>query len=134
MRSLLLLALPPLLHAAIFPSPSCLMGDGVNGLTCPVPALSYASAPLPGTWLVDWALRNSTACMPELAGSLNNISFVPAAGHHWGLASLDWAVGRGTWLHPSALNESTCEATSIANCRALKASGALTRCSIYHNV
>ena len=113
------------------PSPSCLMGDGVSGLTCPVPP--FAPTPSSATfWAVDWALRNSTACMPELAGALNNISFSPA--HHWGLASLDWAVGRGTWFHPAAPNTSTCEATSIANCRALKASGALTRCGIYRNI
>lgn len=103
-----------------------MMGDGINGLTCPVPVL--------GGWLVDYSLRNSTACMPELAGSLNNLSFAPAPGHHWGLVSLDWAVGRGTWFNPAFPNESTCEATSIANCQALKASGAVTRCSIYHNV
>jgi hypothetical protein len=122
-------------HAIVLPSPSCLMGDGIDGLTCPVPATSPASAPLPGTWVIDYSLRNSTACMPEYSGgALNNISFIPAPGHHWGLASLDWEVGRGTWLNPSDVNASTCEATSIANCRALKASGALTRCSIYHNV
>lgn len=113
----------------ILPSPSCLMGDGITGLTCTVPAL-----PVNGTsgWVVDWSLRNSTACMPELSGALNNISFTPE--HHWGLASLDWSVGKGTWLNKTDLNSSTCQATSIANCRALKASGNLTRCFIYNNV
>jgi hypothetical protein len=114
--------------APVFPSPSCLMGDGVTGLTCPTPALGLNSS-----WPVDWSLRASTACMPEATGALNNVSFAPAPGHHWGLVSLDWTVGRGTWLNPDR-NASTCEATSIANCRALKASGAVTRCGIYHNV
>jgi hypothetical protein len=128
--TMVIAALAPM-HAITLPSPSCLMGDGVTGLTCPLPTLASANS---SGWTLDWSLRNSTACMPELVGSLNNISFVPAPGHHWGMASLDWQVGRGTWLNASNLNASTCEATSIANCRALKASGALTRCSIYHNV
>ena len=126
---LLLASRHPASAAPVFPSPSCLMGDGVHGLTCPPPTLDLNTS-----WVVDYSLRNSTACMPELSGALNNVSFAPAAGHHWGLVSLDWAVGRGTWLNPAAPNASTCEATSIANCRALKASGAVARCSIYHNV
>jgi hypothetical protein len=104
------------------------MGDGMTGLTCAVPSLQVNGS----GFLVDWSLRNSTACMPELSGALNNISFTPE--HHWGLASLDWAVGRGTWLNTTDLNRSTCQATSIANCRALKASGNLTRCFIYNNI
>ena len=41
--------------APVFPSPSCLMGDGVNGLTCPTPALGLNTS-----WPVDWSLRAST--------------------------------------------------------------------------
>ena len=69
--------------------------------------------------------------MPELSGSVNNVSFEPE--HHWGLASLDWSVGRGTWLNANR-NESTCEATTTANCAALKAAGKVTRCGLYHNI
>jgi hypothetical protein len=99
-------------------SPSCM----INGQPCPVPS----------PWAVDWSLQNSSACMPSLEGSTNNISFLPA--HRWGLASLDWSVGRGSWLNTTDLNASTCEATSIANCRALKAAGLVHRCGIYHNL
>jgi hypothetical protein len=61
-------------RAAAAPSPSCMM----NGNPCPVP----------DGWAVDWSLRNSTIAMPELAGALNNLSFVPAPGHHWGMVRL----------------------------------------------
>ena len=87
--------------------------------------------PLPSPWEVDWSLRNSTAVMPELQ-AVNNVSWTPL--HPWGYASLDWGVGRSTWLNASDLNASTCEATSIANCAAAKASGSVKRCGIYHNV
>jgi hypothetical protein len=50
------------------------------------------------------------------------------------MLSLDWSVGQGTWLHPGNLSASTCEASSAANCAALKRSGAVKRCGIYHNV
>ena len=112
-----LLALAGVAGAIILPSPSCM----INGQPCPVPV----------GWQVDWSLYNSSGCMPQLAGSVNNISFDPT--HHWGLASLDWSVGRGTWLN-SDLNKSTCEATSTANCAELKAAGKVVRCGIYHNV
>lgn len=62
---------------------------------------------------------------------MNNVSFDPV--NHWGYASLDWSVGRATWLNPDR-NKSTCEATSTANCAELKASGKVVRCGIYHNV
>ena len=71
--------------------------------------------------------RDDTARLPCLA------TFTPAPGHHWGLVSLDWAVGKVAWLKPDR-RLSTCEASSAANCAALKASGAVKRCSIYHNV
>ena len=100
-------------------SPSCMM--------------NYQGCPLPVNWTTDWSLYNSTIAMPELSGALNNLSFAPAPGHHWGAVSLDWAVGRGTWLKPNR-SASTCEATSAANCQALKASGSVKRCGIYHNV
>ena len=106
-----LTAVPP-------PSPSCM----INGQQCPIPA----------PWVVDWSLVNSSACMPSLEGATNNVSFWPA--HRWGFASLDWTVGRGTWLNATDRNASTCEATSAANCRALKAAGLVHRCGIYHNV
>lgn len=70
--------------------------------------------------------------MPSLEGSINNMSFSPV--HHWGLASLDWSVGRGVWLNTTDLNASTCEETSIANCQALKAAGLVNRCGVYHNI
>lgn len=95
----------------------------INGQPCPVPT----------PWTVDWSLYNSSALMPTLgSGGVNNLSFAPA--HHWGLASLDWSVGRGAWWDPAALNASTCEATSTRNCQALKAAGLVSRCGIYHNV
>ena len=94
----------------------------MNGQPCPVPS----------PWAVDWALANSSACMPSLEGAVNNASFWPA--HRWGLASLDWSVGRGAWLNTTDRNASTCEATSARNCQALKAAGLVARCGIYHNV
>ena len=114
--SLLLLVL---VRNAFSLSPSCMM--------------NYQGCPLPANWSVDWSLYNSTIAMPELAGATNNISFTPAPGHHWGAVSLDWAVGRGTWLQPDR-RASTCEATSAANCRALRQAGLVKRCGIYHNV
>jgi len=102
------------------PSPTCMM----NGFPCPNPV----------NWSVDWSLYNSTAAMPELSGATNNLSFVPAPGHHWGMVSLDWAVGRGTWLNPGQLNKSTCVSTSAANCAALVESGKVKHCGIYANV
>lgn len=101
-------------------SPSCMM----NGNPCP----------LPSNWSVDWSLRNSTACMPERGGAgVTDAGFTPAPGHFWGLASLDWQVGEGTWLQPNR-SASACEAVSAANCARLKASGAVKRCGIYHNI
>lgn len=68
--------------------------------------------------------------MPELKGEVQNeYSWKPL--HHWGMSSLDWQVGEGTWLNTTDRNRSTCEATSIANCLAVKASGAVKRCGIY---
>jgi len=106
--------------AAVLPSPSCML----NGQPCPVPS----------PWIVDWSLVNSSALMPanERQGATNNISFWPR--HRWGLASLDWSTGRGTWLNVTDRNASTCEATSVANCRALKAAGLVHRCGIYNNI
>jgi hypothetical protein len=115
----LALALAPRPAAAqVRPSPSCML----NGQPCPVPS----------PWAVDWSLLNSSACMPSLEGATNNASFAPA--HRWGLASLDWSVGRGAWFNPRDPGASTCEATSAANCAALKAAGRVARCGVYHNM
>jgi hypothetical protein len=96
----------------------------MNGFPCPLP-LNFD---------VDWSIRNSTACMPERGGAgVTDAGFMPAPGHHWGLASLDWQVGEGTWLKPNR-SASNCEAVSAANCARLKASGAVKRCGIYHNI
>jgi hypothetical protein len=121
-----LLLIVILLHSSsyvtsqIFPSPSCL----INGQPCPVPF----------NWTIDWSLYNSSACMPssEGLGPINNISFWPK--NHWGLASLDWTTGRGTWLNTTNHSASTCEETSIKNCQELKAAGKVNRCGIYHNM
>ena len=90
--------------------------------------------PLPVNWTVDWSLRNSTIAMPAQPDTNTFANFTPAAGHFWGAVSLDWTVGQGTWLNLSDLNASTCEASSAANCAALKAAGLVHRCGIYHNV
>ncbi len=91
--------------------------------------------PLPIGWEVDWSLRNSTAAMPENGGAgVSGAGFLPAPGHHWGLVSLDWQVGEATWLNTTNKSESTCEATSAANCARLVAAGQVKRCGIYHNI
>ena len=116
-----LLALGALGSASLAVSPSCMM--------------NYFGCPLPVGWDVDWALFNSTIAMPEKGGAgVSDAGFEPAPGHHWGAVSLDWQVGEGTWLNSSDYKSSTCEAVSAANCARLKASGAVKRCGIYHNV
>jgi hypothetical protein len=69
--------------------------------------------------------------LKPLGDAPTNASFAPS--HHWGLASLDWSVGRGTWLAPDR-RFSTCEATTIANLRAVKASGMVIRGGLYNNI
>ena len=103
-------------------SPSCLMNYLDPG------------CPLPVGWDVDWSLFNSTIAMPEQPDNSSLPNFTVAPGHHWGLVSLDWTVGQGTWLNTSNLNASFCEAASAANCAALKAAGSVKRCGIYHNI
>jgi hypothetical protein len=115
----LLMLAAGLAHGLQGVSPTCM----INGNPCPLPV----------GWDVDWSLWNSSACMPESGpNGYNNISFAPT--HHWGMASLDWTVGRGTWLDPANKSRSTCEATSAANCAAVKRSGMVKRCGIYHNI
>lgn len=46
--------------------------------------------------------------------------------------SLDWSNARPIWQAPDP-KDSTCEAVSTANCRAIKALNPQTRCFIYHN-
>jgi hypothetical protein len=53
--------------------------------------------------------------------------------HPWGLISLDWSVNRATWFANHSIFNTSCEATSIENCRRLKAAGLAHRCFIYHN-
>jgi len=59
--------------------------------------------------------------------------FSPSPSRPWGLVSLDWSVAQDSWLAANR-SESTCEATSIEGCRALKANGTAVRCFIYHNM
>ena len=93
-------------------SPSCML----NNFSCPMPR----------GWEVDWALINSTAMM-----SINFTGFDPE--HHWGLVTLDWQCGAKNWVADDPL-QAHCEATSRANCLAVKQSGMVRRCSIYHNM
>ena len=81
-------------------------------------------------------MLNSTAIMAA-AESLSG--FKPV--HKWGYVTLDWQVGMLNWLQrppqstaPTDPAKTTCEATSAANCAALKAAGAVKRCGIYHNM
>ena len=97
------------------PSPSCML----NHNPCPVPE----------GWS-DWALINSTAMMARSSNTPDR-GFIPS--HRWGLVSLDNGVGIETWAANGA-SRSTLEATSAANCRLLKQSGKVARCSIYHNL
>jgi hypothetical protein len=93
------------------PSPSCML----NRNPCPVP----------DGWS-DWALVNSTAMMARTSNTPDR-GFMPA--HRWGLISLDNRVGIETWA-ANGVSRSTLEATSAANCRLLKQSGKVARCSI----
>ena len=96
--------------------------------------MNGSPCPLPVNWTVDWSLRNSTIAMPSQPDNSSFANFTPAAGHKWGAVSLDWTVGQGTWLNPANLSASTCEASSAANCAALKAAGLVRRCGVYHNL
>ena len=92
-------------------SPSC----ALNGLPC-----------APPRWAPTWNLTQSTVIEPGHTTGY----FMPE--HAWGLVSLDWSVGRGTWFTGNASN-STCEAFHRDNCRLLKAAGKATRCFAYVN-
>ena len=98
--------------------------------------LNNESCPIPRGWEADWSVLNSTAMMAA-AESLSG--FKPV--HKWGYVTLDWQVGMLNWLQrppqstaPTDPAKTTCEATSAANCAALKAAGAVKRCGIYHNM
>jgi len=90
-----------------------------NGTTCPPPK-----------WKPQWHLSLSTMCQPGGGDDY----FVPPANQPWGLVSLDWSVNEKTWRHPEDMTKCTCEATSIENCRRIKAVSPGTRCFIYHNL
>jgi hypothetical protein len=102
--------------APVLPSPSCLL----NGDPCPPPA-----------WPPVWGLAQSTYVFPSDKPAAAFPPFAPL--HPWGMVQLDWAVGGTVWLKPNR-SESTCEAQSVANCAALKASGKAQRCLVYHNL
>ena len=104
-------ALLPLLTSAQPSSPTC----ALNGKPCPLP-----------TWEPSWNLTQSTVIQPS-----SSSWFIPS--HPWGLISLDWSVNRATWYANHSIFNTTCEATSIENCRRLKAAGLAHRCFIYHN-
>ena len=105
------------LALSTLPSPSCML----NNESCPIPR----------GWVAEWSVLNSTAMM---AGADTPTGFAPK--NHWGYVTLDWQCGYATWLGPpgTPASATTCEATSAANCAALKASGKVRRCGIYHNM
>jgi hypothetical protein len=82
--------------------------------------------PVPTPWDVDWSIRNSTALM-----SVDPGGFDP--NHTWGWVTLDWQANRETWLVRDP-NKARCEAANARNCAALKKSGKVRRCTIYHNM
>ena len=108
------------------PSPSCML----NGEPCPLPG-----------WAPDWSLQNSTAMMAwAQCGGGDGVGPVKPI-HHWGLLSIDHTCNRGGEPGPTNRGwnrlgpaRATCEATSAANCLALKQAGLVTRCGIYHNL
>ncbi len=104
---------PSAAAASLSSSPSC----ALNGTACPPP-----------TWAPQWNLTLSTIIQP---GGPN--PFTPVASQPFGLVSLDWSVGESVWLNKDR-RQSTCEATSIQNARAIKAASPGTRVFIYHNM
>ena len=104
----------PIAKLKQLPSPSCML----NNESCPIPR----------GWEADWSVVNSTAMM---SATDSPDGFTPT--HHWGLVTLDWQCGWHNWINADPA-KTTCEATSAANCAALKASGKVKRCSIYHNM
>jgi len=96
------------------PCPSCTQ----NGLPCPVPIGWSEQA--------NWNLTQSTVIQPR-----SEDYFMPK--HPWGLISLDWGTAKNVWFTGDN-KTSTCEKTSVENCRMLKASGLVSRCFIYHNM
>ena len=112
----------PIFKRRQLPSPSCML----NNESCPIPR----------GWEADWSVLNSSAMM---AAAESDGGFKPV--HKWGYVTLDWQAGMLSWLQrppgstaPTDPAKTTCEATSAANCAALKAAGAVKRCGIYHNM
>ena len=92
----------------------------LNGFPCPLPVGLNTT----------WDLAASSYVFPADKPAATFPPFTPT--HPWGMVQLDWAVGGTTWLKPDR-NTSTCQATSIANCAALKTNGTAQRCLIYAN-
>ena len=88
---------------------------------------------------------NSTPCPPPRWAPSYNMArsamvnpngptpFAPNASQPWGLVSLDWNVGSTVW-NASGPHAGTIEATTRANCAAIKAMHPATRCFGYHNM
>ena len=93
----------------------------------PPPTCALSGVCPPPTWAPTWNLTQSSVIQPSSASW-----FEPK--HAWGLISLDWSVNRATWFRGNNRSNTTCEATSIENCRRLKAAGLAHRCFIYHNM
>jgi len=74
-------------------------------------------------------LTLSTICQP---GDTSDY-WLPPVQQPWGLVSLDWSIANGIWRNKN-MSLSTVEATSIENCRRIKAQAPTTRCFIYHNM
>ena len=111
------------------PLPLCLLASLLPLLaSAQSPTCALSGKPChPPTWEASWNLTQSTVIQPSSASW-----FVPE--HPWGLISLDWSVNRATWFANRSIFNTTCEATSIENCRRLKAAGLAHRCFIYHNM
>jgi hypothetical protein len=102
--------------------------DRVASLPSPSCMLNNESCPIPRNWSADWSVVNSTAMM-SATDSMDG--FAPK--HRWGYVTLDWQCGSNNWINDDP-RKTTCEATSAANCAALKVSGKVKRCGIYHNM
>ena len=102
---------------SVLPSPSCML----NNESCPIPR----------GWVADWSLVNSTAIMAIGARGYSPEGFAPR--HRWGYVTLDWSTGWQEWIGTSPgadPAQTTCEATSSANCVRLKQRGGAKRCGI----
>ena len=98
------------------------VGSLLSQLPSPSCMLNNESCPIPRGWEADWSVLNSTAMM---AAAESDGGFRPV--HKWGYVTLDWQVGMLNWLQrppgstaPTDPAKTTCEATSAANCAALK--------------